>query len=144
MAENADLIGRLKACYGADNDSFEREILHLIRGYAAYVHLLPATADHYFSGQLGAYWEYGSTAAHTITYAEVDARSLDYVCGGWEQGWSGYLNDSSMAACLVWGIGNVHFTATSPGFYHAVAAYWLGYNAGGGPVQIATGTHYDY
>lgn len=103
-----------------------------------------ATSDHYFSGQLGAYWEYGSTAAHTITYGEVDARPLDYVCGGWERGWSGYLDDASMAACFVWGIGNVHFTATSPGFYHAVAAYWLGYNAGGGPVQISSATHYDY
>lgn len=103
-----------------------------------------ATSDHFFSGQLGAYWEYGSSAAHTITYVEVDARSLDYICGGWEQGWSGYLDDSTMAACWLWGEGNVSYTATSPGAYHAVAAYWLGYNAGGGPVQISSATHYDY
>jgi conjugal transfer pilus assembly protein TraI len=48
VAQNADLIDRLKACYGADRDTFEQEILLLVRRYAAYVHLLPATADNYF------------------------------------------------------------------------------------------------
>jgi conjugal transfer pilus assembly protein TraI len=48
VAQNADLIGRLRTCYGADADTFEREILQLVRRYAAYVHLLPATADNYF------------------------------------------------------------------------------------------------
>jgi conjugal transfer pilus assembly protein TraI len=49
MAQNADIIARIKLCYGSDRDSFEREVLSLIRRYAAYVHLLPATADNYFS-----------------------------------------------------------------------------------------------
>jgi conjugal transfer pilus assembly protein TraI len=48
VAQNADLVDRLKACYGADKDAFEREILLLVHRYAAYVHLLPATADNYF------------------------------------------------------------------------------------------------
>jgi conjugal transfer pilus assembly protein TraI len=48
IAQNADLVARLKTCYGADQDTFDREILHLIDRYAAYVHLLPATADNYF------------------------------------------------------------------------------------------------
>lgn len=48
LAQNADLIDRLKTCYGADKDSFEREVLLLVHRYAAYVHLLPATADDYF------------------------------------------------------------------------------------------------
>ena len=49
LAQNGGLIERIKLCYGADRDSFEREVLALIRRYAAYVHMLPATADNYFS-----------------------------------------------------------------------------------------------
>jgi conjugal transfer pilus assembly protein TraI len=49
----ADLIARIKLCYGVDRESFEREIMALIRRYAAYVHLLPATADNYFSSPGG-------------------------------------------------------------------------------------------
>lgn len=49
LAGEAKLITRIKLCYGTDRDSFEREVLSLVRRYAAYVHLLPATADNYFS-----------------------------------------------------------------------------------------------
>ncbi|HUW36594.1 MAG TPA: MobH family relaxase, partial [Rhodocyclaceae bacterium] len=49
LAGEADLIARIKLCYGTDRDRFEREVLTLVRHYAAYVHLLPATADNYFS-----------------------------------------------------------------------------------------------
>lgn len=49
MASEADLIARIKLCYGTDRESFEREVLTLVRRYAACVHLLPATADNYFS-----------------------------------------------------------------------------------------------
>ena len=52
-AQNADLIARIKLCYGSDRDGFERDVLALIRRYAAYVHLLPATADNYFSSPGG-------------------------------------------------------------------------------------------
>jgi len=49
LTGEADLIARIKLCYGTDRDSFERDVLTLIRRYAACVHLLPATADNYFS-----------------------------------------------------------------------------------------------
>lgn len=53
LAANADIIARIKLCYGADRESFESDVLTLIRRYAAYVHLLPATADNYFSAPGG-------------------------------------------------------------------------------------------
>ena len=49
LASEADLIARIKLCYGTDRESFERNVLTLVRRYAACVHLLPATADNYFS-----------------------------------------------------------------------------------------------
>ena len=49
LAGEADLIARIKLCYGIDRDSFERDVPMLVRRYAACVHLLPATADNYFS-----------------------------------------------------------------------------------------------
>lgn len=49
LACEADLIARIKLCYGADRESFERDVLTLVRRYAACVHLLPATPDNYFS-----------------------------------------------------------------------------------------------
>lgn len=49
LAGEAKLIARIKLCYGTDRDSFEHEVLSLVRRYAAYVHLLPATAGNYFS-----------------------------------------------------------------------------------------------
>ena len=48
LASNDDLIGRIRLCFGIDRDSFERDVLVLLRRYAACVHLLPATADNYF------------------------------------------------------------------------------------------------
>ena len=53
LSANADIIARIKLCYGMDRDSFEKDVLALIRRYAAYVHLLPATADNYFSAPGG-------------------------------------------------------------------------------------------
>lgn len=49
LAGEAKLIARIKLCYGTDRESFERDVLPLVHRYAAYVHLLPATADNYFS-----------------------------------------------------------------------------------------------
>lgn len=49
LASEANLIARIKLCYGTDRECFEREVLTLVRRYAACVHLLPATADNYFS-----------------------------------------------------------------------------------------------
>lgn len=69
------MLGRIKLCYGADRDSFERELMPLIRRYAAYVHLLPATADDYFNApggllQLGleaAFFSLQGTDAHIFS-----------------------------------------------------------------------------
>jgi conjugal transfer pilus assembly protein TraI len=44
-----ELIARIRLCFGIDRDSFESEVQPLLQQYAAYVHLLPATADNYFS-----------------------------------------------------------------------------------------------
>lgn len=49
LAGESELIARIKLCYGTDRLSFEHDVLSLVRRYAAYVHLLPATADNYFS-----------------------------------------------------------------------------------------------
>ena len=48
LEQNQDLIARIKLAYGADRESFGKELLPLIRRYAEYVHLLPATADNYY------------------------------------------------------------------------------------------------
>jgi conjugal transfer pilus assembly protein TraI len=53
LSPHTDLIARIKLAYGADSATFERDLLSLIRRYAAYVHLLPATADNYFSAPGG-------------------------------------------------------------------------------------------
>jgi conjugal transfer pilus assembly protein TraI len=47
------LVGKIKLCYGADRTTFERDIMVLIRNYAAFVNLLPATPDNYFAGPGG-------------------------------------------------------------------------------------------
>lgn len=48
LERNGDMIARIKLAYGADSGSFSNEILPLLRAYAEFVHLLPATADNYF------------------------------------------------------------------------------------------------
>lgn len=49
LVAEGELIARIKLCYGADRADFERDILSLVRRYAACVHLLPATPDNFFS-----------------------------------------------------------------------------------------------
>ncbi|HEY0846599.1 MAG TPA: MobH family relaxase [Noviherbaspirillum sp.] len=53
LGAHQELIDRIKVCYGMDRASFEQELLSLIRRYAAYVHLLPATPDNYFNAPGG-------------------------------------------------------------------------------------------
>ena len=53
LAPHAELIARIKLCYGSSREEFEREVLTLIRRYAEFVHLLPATADNYFNAPGG-------------------------------------------------------------------------------------------
>lgn len=48
-----DLLSRVKLSYGSDQLTFEKDMLSLVRRYAEYVHLLPATADNHFSGAGG-------------------------------------------------------------------------------------------
>ncbi len=48
LDHNADMVARIKLAYGADSGAFSNEILPLLRAYAQFVHLLPATADNYF------------------------------------------------------------------------------------------------
>ena len=49
LAGEADLIARIKLCYGIDRDSFERDVRCWCAATPPCVHLLPATADNYFS-----------------------------------------------------------------------------------------------
>ena len=53
LSAHQDLIDRIKVCYGVDRPTFEHELLSLIRRYAEFVHLLPATADNYFNAPGG-------------------------------------------------------------------------------------------
>ncbi|MES2299389.1 MAG: MobH family relaxase [Pseudomonadota bacterium] len=53
LASHMDLIERIKVCYGMDRSTFEQELLSLIRRYAEFVHLLPATPDNYFNAPGG-------------------------------------------------------------------------------------------
>ncbi len=53
LRANADLVRRIKLAYGADEAIYERDVVTLIRRFAAYVHLLPATPDNYFRGHGG-------------------------------------------------------------------------------------------
>jgi conjugal transfer pilus assembly protein TraI len=48
LAAHEDLISRIKLCYGANRATFETDLLALIRAYAAFVNLLPATPDNFF------------------------------------------------------------------------------------------------
>lgn len=53
LSHHEDLLQRIRLSYGCDQETFESELLLLIERYAAYVHLLPATPDNYFSGAGG-------------------------------------------------------------------------------------------
>lgn len=53
LGPHQDLIDRIKMCYGVDRLTFERELLSLVRRYAEFVHLLPATPDNYFNAPGG-------------------------------------------------------------------------------------------
>lgn len=53
LASVEELVARIRMCFGIDRDTFELDVQPLLRNYAAYVHLLPATADNYFSAPGG-------------------------------------------------------------------------------------------
>lgn len=49
LAAHQDLLARIKLCYGRTQESFDRDVMTLVRRYAALVHLLPATPTNYFN-----------------------------------------------------------------------------------------------
>jgi conjugal transfer pilus assembly protein TraI len=49
LSAHSELIARTKICYGAPSEAFEREVMTVVRRYAAFVHLLPATPANYFN-----------------------------------------------------------------------------------------------
>jgi len=53
LASVDDLVARIRLCFGLSREDFENDVQPLLRGYASYVHLLPATADNYFSAPGG-------------------------------------------------------------------------------------------
>ncbi len=53
LASVEDLIARIRLCFGIDRESFDSDVQPLLRQYADYVHLLPATTDNYFSSPGG-------------------------------------------------------------------------------------------
>ncbi len=53
LAANAPLVRRIKLAYGTDRDSFDAQVGTLIRRYAEYVHLLPATPGNFFNAPGG-------------------------------------------------------------------------------------------
>lgn len=53
IAAQADLIDRIKVCYGVDRATFEQDLLSPIHRYAEFVHLLPATPNNYFNAPGG-------------------------------------------------------------------------------------------
>lgn len=80
---HTSLIARIKLSFGMDHPSFARDVLPLIRGYADYVHWLPATSHDGFSRpgglfQLGmetAFFALQGTDAHIFSgEATISAR----------------------------------------------------------------------
>lgn len=53
VESQAQLIGRIKAAFGIPAAEYEDRVLRVIRNFAAYVHLLPATKDSYHRGAGG-------------------------------------------------------------------------------------------
>jgi conjugal transfer pilus assembly protein TraI len=53
LASADELVGRIRLCFGLSREAFDDEVRPLLQRYAAYVHLLPATADNYFSSPAG-------------------------------------------------------------------------------------------
>jgi conjugal transfer pilus assembly protein TraI len=49
LAAHQDLLARIKLSYGCTQESFDRDVMPLVRRYAALVHLLPATPTNYFN-----------------------------------------------------------------------------------------------
>ena len=53
LASVEDIVSRIRLCFGLGREDFESDVQPVLRSYANYVHLLPATADNYFSAPGG-------------------------------------------------------------------------------------------
>ena len=53
LAANEAFLGRIKLSYGVDRATFEADLLDVIRRYAEFVNLLPATPDNFFAAPGG-------------------------------------------------------------------------------------------
>jgi conjugal transfer pilus assembly protein TraI len=53
LAANEPFLGRIKLSYGVDRKTFEADLLDVIRRYAEFVNLLPATPDNFFAAPGG-------------------------------------------------------------------------------------------
>jgi conjugal transfer pilus assembly protein TraI len=53
LASSDGLLSRIRLSFGLSRDAFDTEVQPLLQHYASYVHLLPATADNYFSTPAG-------------------------------------------------------------------------------------------
>lgn len=53
LASVDDLVSRIRLCFGLGREDFENDVQPLLRSYASYIHLLPVTADNYFSAPGG-------------------------------------------------------------------------------------------
>jgi conjugal transfer pilus assembly protein TraI len=85
LESHDELIRRIRLCFGLDQAAFDREVLTLVRAYAAYVHLLPATPDNYFKAPGGllhlglevAFYALQGTDAHIFSgQATISTRRL--------------------------------------------------------------------
>jgi conjugal transfer pilus assembly protein TraI len=115
LAEHRALLARLKLCFGADRAGFERELLPLVRAYAGYVHLLPATTDQHFARpggllQLGletAFFALQGTDAHIFSGGASIAERVEL-----EPRWRKATFIAGLCCELHRAIG--HMTVTSP------------------------------
>lgn len=53
LAAHNGLVRRIKLAYGVDDETFSDDLMTVMRRYASYVNLLPATPDNYFHGAGG-------------------------------------------------------------------------------------------
>lgn len=75
LADHADLVQRIRLCFGLARERFEADVQPLIERYAAQVHLLPATANNHFAHPGGllrlgletAFFSLQGTDAHIIS-----------------------------------------------------------------------------
>jgi hypothetical protein len=102
-----------------------------------------AGVDHWFSGNLGSGFAYGSASAHsTLSFIEGDISSPDAFCVEREQGYAGLVGPFTYVfgpGCTVGGTrATISYTPNGQ-FYHATIE-----NGSSGTINVTTATHYDW